>query len=413
MKKLLSLVLSISLMSGILSGCATGQSDGTEGSSNPQDSTGPVTITIWHDKEDAVVEVLENTFASLAPDVVVNLEKKTNLTEALKMVGNDPNAAPDMYLFAHDKLGVYAEMGILAPITDFLPQEVLDEYMPMTLNAATYKGDLYQLPIYFETLLFLYNRRYMDDSEVPATTEELYSYMETTTRGGHYGFVEQHSTAYYAAGWIHGFGGSLISQDGVPGLNSPETIAALEYHKKFVDLMPTESEYATINTLFTEGKAHSTIGGPWMVPTVRASGMDLGLAPMPVVDETGLSISPFTGVQGVHVLKIAAECKFDAVTQVLTALTSTELGAELALASGCAPAKLDCYDLDEIAQDEMVMCMKETAENAVPMPNIPEMDVMFTVTSNLLVDVNMSGKDIASTAESYQQKALDLIEQMK
>mgnify|MGYP000405794325 CR=1 FL=1 len=42
------------------------------------------------------------------------------------MVGNDPKAAPDMYFFAHDKIGVYAEMGILSPITDIIPAEELD-----------------------------------------------------------------------------------------------------------------------------------------------------------------------------------------------------------------------------------------------------------------------------------------------
>ena len=329
------------------------------------------------------------------------------------MVGNDPKAAPDMYLFAHDKLGVYAEMGILSPITDFLSDEVLAEYLPMTLDAATYKENLYQLPLYFETLLFMYNRRYMEDSEVPTTTEALYSYMERTTQGGHYGFVEQHSTAYYAAGWIHAFDGVIIGADGVPALNSDEVVDALTYHKKFVDLMPTESEYATVNTLFNEGKAHATIGGPWMVPTVRASGMDLGLAPMPVVDETNRPISPFSGVQGVHVLKVATAHKKDAITRVLETLTATEVGAKLALASGCAPAKLACYDLPEIANDELVMNMRATAENAVAMPNIPEMDVMFSVATNLLVDVNMSGKDIPSSAQHHQDKAISLIEKMK
>ncbi|MFR6392775.1 MAG: hypothetical protein ACLUN0_07715 [Roseburia sp.] len=43
--------------------------------------------------------------------------------------------------------------------------------------------------------------------------------------------------------------------------------------------------------------------------------------------------------------------------------------------------------------DEVVMAMHDTAEHAVPMPNIPEIDVMWTVVGNLLTDVsNMSGK---------------------
>ena len=83
--------------------------------------------------------------------------------------------------------------------------------------------------------------------------------------------------------------------------------------------MPGETEYATVNTLFKEGMAHSTIAGPWLVPTVRESGMDVGVAAMPVIDETGNPISPYMGVQGIHVLKNAAENKKDAVEKVLRA----------------------------------------------------------------------------------------------
>lgn len=77
----------------------------------------------------------------------------------------------------------------------------------------------------------------MSDDEVPSTTEELYKYMQENTKGGHYGFVEQHSTAYYAAGWLHAFGGYILNENGEPGLDDENTIKALEYHKKFVELM--------------------------------------------------------------------------------------------------------------------------------------------------------------------------------
>lgn len=404
MRKMLAVLLCMGLTAGLLSGC---------GAKEEQDETDAATITIWHDKEDEVAQALQEELEKLEPEVHVVLEKKSDLTEALKIVGNDPKAAPDMYFFAHDKIGVYAEMGILAPITDVIPEEELNQYMDMTLEAATYKDEIYQLPIYYETLLFMYNRLYMSDEEVPKTTEELYAYMQENTKGGHYGFVEQHSTPYYAAGWIHGFGGYLINDEGEAGLDSAETIAALEYHKKFVELMPGETEYATVNTLFNEGKAHATIGGPWLIPTVKASGMDVGVAAMPIIDETGNAIAPYTGVQGIQVLKYAAENKSEAVEKVLRQLMEPDIGIKLAQASGCAPANEACYEMEEVSSDEVVMTMKETAENAVPMPNIPEMDVMWSVTGNLLTDVNMSGKDVTESAKAAQGEAEQLIESMK
>ena len=287
------------------------------------------------------------------------------------------------------------------------------DYLPMTLSAATYKGTLYQLPLYFETLLFMYNRRYMQDSEAPATTGELLDYMGRNTGRGRYGFVEQHSTAYYSAAWIHGFGGSIIDEDGTPFPDAQAVRDALAYHLQFVALMPGETEYSTVNTLFLEGKADATIGGPWMVPTARDAGIDLGIAPMPTVDTTGQPLAPYSGVQGIHVLKFAAEGKAEAVKTLLVALNDPAIGVSLALASGCAPANVKCYDDPSVANDELVQAMRATAEIAVPMPNIPEMDVMWTVVGNLLTDVNLSGNDVGASFDTALAKASELIAAMK
>ncbi len=397
MKRLITLILCL-LMLLSLTACG--------GSTDSADAN---KLVIWHDKEEAVIAALSDYLAQAAPDLDVQFEKKTSLTDSLKLVGNDPSAAPDLFLFAHDKIGVFAEMGILAPVAPLLEDGTLDAFLPMTIDAATYKGTLYQLPLYFETLLFMYNRRYMRDEEVPATTEALYSYMENNTGRGRYGFVEQHSTAYYCAAWIHGFGGSIIDSSAVPFPDEQAVQEALAYHLKFVKLMPGETEYNTVNTLFLEGKADATIGGPWMVPSAREAGIDLGIAPMPTVDETGLALAPYSGVQGLHVLKAAAEKKTDAVKALLRALAKPEIGTSLALASGCAPANSECYEDARVAEDSLVQAMRQTAEIAVPMPNIPEMDVMWTVVSNLLTDVNLSGKDIASSFQAAKAQAESLI----
>lgn len=371
------------------------------------------TIVIWHDKEDAVIEVLDKHLKEEVPDIEVVFEKKTGLTESLKLVGNDPSSAPDMYLFAHDKLGVYAEMGILSPITDFISRDELSDYIPLTLSSSEYKGELYQLPIYFETLLFVYNKKYMGEKEVPKTTEELYSYMEAKTKYGHYGFVEQHSTPYYAAGWIHAFGSDYISQEGVPLFDTEEMKSALEYHKKFVSLMPGETEYATVNTLFLEGMAHTSIVGPWFVPSIKEKGIDVGFAPMPIVDITGERIAPYCGVQGVHVIKVKGEEKKDEITRVLRALMSPEIGVDLALGTGAAPSRLSSYENQDVKNNELVMLMRQTAESTVAMPNVPELDPVFVVAGNLLTDINMSGMDIDVALEKAQKKALELIGNMK
>jgi arabinogalactan oligomer/maltooligosaccharide transport system substrate-binding protein len=105
--------------------------------------------------------------------------------------------------------------------------------------------------------------------------------------------------------------------------------------------------------------------------------------------------------------------KYQAIGKVLKQLLNADIGVSMAGASGCAPAPAACYDLDEIKTNDMVMMMKETALTAVPMPNIPEMDVMWNVAGNMLVDINMRKKDVSASAGAAQKQAEELIAAMK
>ena len=217
-------------------------------------------ITVWHCADATIADTLQKQVDALAPEIVVTFERKENMSDALKLVGDDPESAPDMFMWAHDKVSTFAQMGILSPITDVLTEDDLADFLPMTLSAGEYQGDKYQLPLYYEALLFLYNKDLMETA--PETTDELLELMKNETTADQYVFVEQHSTSYNAAAWIQGFGGYLINENREPGLNLPQTVEAMEYHKQFVSYMPADGEYNTVTTLFTEGKAASTIEVP-------------------------------------------------------------------------------------------------------------------------------------------------------
>ena len=61
----------------------------------------------------------------------------------------------------------------------------------------------------------------------------------------------------------------------------------------------------------------------------------------------------------------------------------------------------------------MITAMKSTAEVAIPMPNIPEMSVMWGPAESLLAAVNKSGEDIDAAADQYQQEAETAIADMQ
>lgn len=405
MKKVIAFSLFLLLMVGTLGGC------NPTSSVNSQTKNKPVTITIWYEMNDTnVVNVLQKELDKLAPSVVVKLQRKDKMTDTLKLVGNDPKSAPDMFFFAHDKTGLFAEMGILSPITDFISKDDLSSFIPMTVNAGTYKGKLYQLPIYFETQMFMYNKKLM--KEAPKTTDDLLKFAKENTKNGTYGFVEQHSTAYYAASWIYGFNGYVINNDAQPGLNTQGTIDALSYHKQFVKYQPADGDYNTMTTLFKEGKAASTINLPLLAVQAKEAGIDVGFAPLPTINKTGKTLSPFSGVQGLYVLA-AAKDKKDAITAVLKQLEKPEVGIEMAKATNDAPANNNAYNDESVKSNEIVMNLKNSADSVVPMPNIPAMDVMWSVTENLLSTVNKKNGDPKTESDKAQTDALSQIASMK
>ena len=112
-------------------------------------------------------------------------------------------------------------------------------------------------------------------------------------------------------------------------------------------------------------------------------------------------------------MKHAADTKKDAIAAVLKALAQPEVGVELASQANCAPANAKSYDTPEVSENEMIAAMKKTAETAQPMPNIPEMSVMWGPAESLLAAVNKSGEDVDAAADQYEEEAETAIADMQ
>lgn len=438
MKKKISIALCVILTAVSLAGCgsqknsddATGtnvedstkdnniQNDDTENEIKKND-TGEVLATevkIWHDGDEAIMQTIADYVNKQLADeqITVAFEKKAGLTDQMQLYGNDEVNGPDMYLYAHDSLGAFVEMGILAPIKDLVNKNVLSDLLPMTIEAGQYKGEQYLLPVYYETLLFLYNTD-LWEGEIPTTTDELYEYMtaHTDTETGTYAVVNQHSTAYNVAPYINGYGGYILNEDAQPGLNMEETKEAIAYNKKFAQLQ-ADGDYNTVTALFNEGKAAAIIGGPWLISGIQDAGINYGIKSLAEFTlPNGNALAPYSGVQGIGVMKYSAEKKADAISKVLEAIVSPEVGIMLANEFNCAPSNSKAYDDANVAENEMIMAMKETAKTAQPMPNIPEMSVMWGPAEQLLAAVNKSDEDVDIAAEVYQEQALTAIADMQ
>lgn len=412
MKRVVSTILAAAMAVTLLGGCGSEQKSGKntgskEGTGTQQKKT--VELTMWHELEPAVANIVSEQFKKLEPEIKVNVVRKEKSNDALKLIASDSKGAPDFYWYAHDKIGLYATMGILEPLDPYISADKLNDFIPMTQSAGVFNGKRYQVPAYYETLLFMYNKKLL--TAVPKNTDELLAMMKEKTKDGNYGFVEQHSTAYYVAAWINAFGGNIINEKVEPGLNKQETIDAIAYHKQFVPLMPKDGEWNTVTTLFKEGKAASTINGPWLVADVKKAGIDVGFAPLPVVSKNGKALSPYAGVQGIMLLKACKEK--EAAAKVIKFMLEKDMGEAISLATGSAPANKKAYDNESIKNNELIKAMKVTAENAVPMPNIPQIDVMWSSTENALAAINKNNADVKTEMDKAQKEALKNIESMK
>lgn len=427
MKKFLAILLGALMLMSLLAAC--GSADEPAAESAAPESAAPaseapqteepaesVELTVWHDNDETLMQAMADAANALleGTGVTLTFEKRTGLSDQLKLYGGDAANGPDMYLWAHDSLGTFVAMDILEPLTNLIDESVLADDLPLTVEAGQIGGTQYLLPVYFETLLFLYNKD-LWQGDIPATTEELYEYMvaNTDAAAGTYAVVNQHSTSYNVSPFINGFGGYILDGEGNPGLNDPKTIEAVEYNKKFADLQ-ADGDYNTVTTLFNEGKAQAIIGGPWLVAGIRAAGIDLGVASLSDMTlPNGEPLAPFSGVQGIGVMKVAAEEKGDAIALALEALASPEVGVALAKAGGCAPANSLAYDDPDVAADEIIMAIEHTADTAQPMPNAAEMNVMWGPVDSMLAAVNKNGQDAASAAEEAQAAALQAIADMQ
>ena len=429
-KKTLGLTAILMAMT-MLSGCGqqaaqtsneTPKSEGQEVSSGQSSGAGeskdvsaePVEVVVWHDNDETMMgSIAEVVNQKLADDkITLKFEKKSDLTSQIQLYGTDAVNGPDMYLFAHDSLGGFAEMGILEPVGNLISADKEADLLPMTIQADTYKGEQYLMPLYFETLLMIYNKD-LWEGEIPDTTEELYDYMVAHTDGDNYALVNQHSGAYNVSPFIYGFGGYIINEDAQPGLNEQATKEAVDYNKKFAAL-EADGDYNTVTALFNEGKAAAIWGGPWLISGIKEAGINYGVKSLADIKlPNGNALKPFSGVQSLGVFKYAAENKGAAITKVLEVLAQPEVGIVLAKEYNCAPANAKAYEDSEVAQNEMIVAMQKTAETAVPMPNIPQMGSMWGPTESLLAAVNKSGQNVEEVADNYQKEALAAIADMQ
>jgi len=315
----------------------------------------------------------------------------------------------DVFIFAQDRLGGWIAAGnTVEPLDFYLDAPTKGRFLKATLDAMTYQGNIYGLPLNFKTITMIYNKKLVPNP--PKTTAELAALAKkiTNVASGKFGLVYWYSDFYYHAALMNGFGGGVFAGR-KPTINSPQNIQSLEFLNKWIaqGFMPGEPSTALITSLFNSGKAGIVFSGPWFLGEASKD-IDIGLAPLPTITEAGgKPMRPWITVEGVYVG--APSKNKDAAYAFVKYVTDVPAAKVLALQGRQTPANKAVYADPQVAADPILKAFRQQVDVAVPMPNLPEMSMVW---SPVTTGMNTIVKKTATPKEAMDRAQKEVIQRI-
>jgi len=324
---------------------------------------------------------------------------------------------PDLFIYAQDRLGGWIEAGkTVEPIDFFIDKPTRDRLLPGMLDAMTYKGGVYGLPINYKSPTLIYNKDLVKTP--PKTTDEMVKLAKTLTnaQSGRYGLAYWYTNFYFHSAVMNAFGGAVFDKDGKLSVDSPATVASLNqmmtWYKKD-GIMPTEPSEALIASMFNEGKAAMVINGPWFVGDIDKK-INVGFALLPVIDAAKKPMRPWLTIEGAYVS--ASSGKKEAAYELARYLTSEEAGLVLAVEGRQLHTNRAVYNDPKVSGDPVLKAFRDQLDSAEPMPNRPEMTMVWspaTTAMNKIVKGNATVEAALKEAAGAMQESIAALRKAK
>ncbi len=380
-----------------------------------QPASGMKEITIWHAYRAEEKSAFEKVVANFNKAMESKGIKATTLAVPYDAFADKISAAvprgkgPDIFIYAQDRLGGWIAAGnTVEPIDFFLDKGTKDRYIPTTLEAMTYRGTVYGLPMNYKVITMIYNKKLL--AAPPRTSKELVKACKKLTdkKAGRFGLAYSYSDFYYHAALMNAFGGRVFDQGFKPVLNNPENVKSLELLMRWFEkdgIMPAEPSTALVTSLFNEQKAAIVFSGPWFLGEISKT-VDYGLAMLPTIEEAGgKPMRPWMTVEGVY---IGAPSKNkDAAFEFVKYVTDTQAAVVMASEGRQTPANKAAYDDPKVAGDAVLKAFRQQVDVAIPMPNLPEMTMVWspaTTAMNTIVKKSATPKAALEQAQKSVER---------
>lgn len=366
-----------------LAACGGGSSDDSTSGAAEETTTASETgasgsLTIWVDdnREAAVTDAAKayEDATGTTVDVVVKDFDNIRADFAAQVPTGE---GPDITVGAHDWLGGFVKDGLVAPIE---LGDALADFNTVSTEAFTYDGQVYGLPYAIENVAVIRNTALADST--PATFDEMIA--KGKAAGTKYPFLIQvgdegdaytmyaFQTSFGAPVFVQNDDGSYSSELGLGGENGNNFAQWLQ-DQATAGVLDTSITYDVAVDAFSKGESPYIVGGPWMISAFTDAGIDVAVDPIPSAG--GETASPFVGVQGFYV-NANSQNQLTATDFLVNYLGTEDAQVALYEAGDRVPALNAAADA--VSDDPIVAGFAAAAENAVPMPSIPEMDSVWS-----------------------------------
>jgi maltose/maltodextrin transport system substrate-binding protein len=334
--------------------------------------------------------------------IPVKVETPDGLTDKFQSAAQS-GKGPDIVIWAHDRLGEWADAGLLKPLE--IQDDFKAAFLPMTWDAVTHNKQIWGYPLALEAVSLIYNKKIVTGtppaqlSEIPAFAKEL-----KATHPSVLPIMWDYGTPYFSWPFLASDGGYPFKkvEGGYDvkdsGVNIPGAVKGLQ---EIVDLlnsgiMPKGTTYSVMEQKMCRGELAMMVSGPWAWLDLRKCGIDFGLAPLPGVG--GKPGRPFVGVLSALINR--ATPNGDLAVQFLEEYVCTEDGLrtiDADVAIGVPALKALAEELS--AKNPLIKITYENALNGVVMPNVPQIGKFWGAMGAAL--------QIATSGQATPQAALD------
>lgn len=300
---------------------------------------------------------------------------------------------PDLYVYAHDRAGEWADSGVLRPVTP--GRRLREDIDALAWKGFTRRGRAWGYPYAIEAVTLIYNKALVRTP--PTTWDEVFALDAQLAPQGRKAILWDYTNTYFswpllAAGGGYAFreraDGSHDPRD--TGVASAGALRGAELIDRLIrqGLMPAGSTYADMEAGLAQGRVAMMINGPWAWVNLRRTGIDFGVARIPAV--AGQAAAPFVGIKGIYVSRACRQPELAAEFVENHLLTRPGLRAIDQAEPIGAPASKAYYA--ELAADtqvgDKIRGIMASARDGVPTPSIPEMSRFWSAMKSSLTNLS-------------------------